>query len=84
MKDDPIALAEAHFLTQSMLDKGIEHGDPLDDIADDIFWLFLRMELAKISDNNPDSPAIREAKVEALLYRVADNPTYHIRNLRNH
>ena len=76
MKDDPMAMAEAHFLTQSMLDKGAATGDHLDDIADDIFNLFLGMELAKIEKNNPNPPEVRDAWVTALLNRVSSSSAY--------
>lgn len=76
MKDDPMALAEAQFRTNEMLDKGAATGDPLEDIADDIFNLFLSMEREKIKKNNPNPPEVRDAWVTALLNRVSSSSAY--------
>ena len=76
MADDPMAIEEAKYTTQGILAKSAAKGEPLDDFADTIFGIFLGLERAKISDNNPDPPDVRDAKVAEMLDRVAASPAY--------
>lgn len=80
MADDPMAIDEARNTTQGLIEKGHAQGDPLDDIADDIFKIFLGLERSKIRKNNPDPPVVRDAKVAEMLDRVASSPAYRTRS----
>lgn len=80
MADDPMAIDEARNTTQGLLEKSHAQGNPLDDIADDIFRIFLGLERSKIRKNNPDPPGVRDAKVAEMLNLVAANPAYRTHN----
>lgn len=80
MADDPMAIEEADNTTQGILAKSAAKGEPLDDFADTIFSIFLNLERSKISENNPDPPDVRDAKVAEMLDRVASSPAHRTRS----
>lgn len=80
MADDPMAIEQASNTTQGILAKAAAKGEPLDDFADTMFSIFLNLERSKISENNPDPPDVRDAKVAEFLNRVAASPAYRTRS----
>ena len=51
MEDNPLLIETAKIRAKQMIEKAAEDGQPLDDIAEDVFYLFLILERIKAKEN---------------------------------